>query len=746
MKRLLYLLLFCASIEAVNAADGLYFDGEDDRVEIPWNSGYSIGTDEFTLEAIINMPTNPNQTTLWTVFDSHNGTQGGVGLSIDDIGNDQQNIIVKLGTENYTYNSLGIDLTDNQYHHIAITRAQTSLELYIDGVLIETKTSGADVTTNYGIRIGLSQSNTVNKHFEGSIQEVRFWRINRTQSEINEFKSKYLGDHGSDLIGYWKMAGHTGQEVYDYSYKSNHGVRGSSSAVQVSDPSIVEVMDLEPASLNQNIAGSLSFDGVDDEITVPYNSAYDFGAGDFTFEAWIKPKSFDNRRQTILSSRTMHDNGYFFGVFVEVSGRAVPFIQLQGVSYIDYYNELSELKINVWQHVVFTRSNNELSLYVNGTKTYTVTSIKSANTPAGLHFGNDQPDNTTDVLFDGIMSELRMWNDTRTNYEIESMSDQRLTGSESNLVGYWPLTDCEGQTVTDYSSTANSGVLGTNSSVESKDPSCTEDCATPVLYNATNITETSTDLSWSATSAVGTYKLRYSKVITGEPLDWQYVDDIAGETYSLLGIALGTDYRWQVKAYCDEGILATGNYDNNSTFTTLGNPVCDAPYAFVDNSLTSNNVDMSWSGNANTYTVKYKKTQTSVWTTISGLTSPNVQILNQNLIPGEYRVDLRSFCSTNNSDWVTRFVTISSGAKTGTWTDVNSDVFIYPNPSTTSFNIVLPEGAKRLQIADMTGSVIETLALTTDGEIVVGNKLSPGLYLVLISVNDRLVIKKLIKE
>ena len=59
------------------------------------------------------------------------------------------------------------------------------------------------------------------------------------------------------------------------------------------------------------------------------------------------------------------------------------------------------------------------------------------------------------------MSEVRIWNQARTAEEISADMNQRLTGQESGLVGYWTLdkTDSDTQQVIDRSTNSNHGTI-----------------------------------------------------------------------------------------------------------------------------------------------------------------------------------------------------------------------------------------------------------------------------------------------
>jgi len=56
------------------------------------------------------------------------------------------------------------------------------------------------------------------------------------------------------------------------------------------------------------------------------------------------------------------------------------------------------------------------------------------------------------------MAEARLWNYARSEAEIKEKMNQRLTGYESGLEGYWLLDERYGNIVPDCTPNANSGI------------------------------------------------------------------------------------------------------------------------------------------------------------------------------------------------------------------------------------------------------------------------------------------------
>lgn len=127
------------------------------------------------------------------------------------------------------------------------------------------------------------------------------------------------------------------------------------------------------------------FDGNGDYLEVPDNSAFSFGSGDFTIEAWIYPTAYaaqDNDGNYIAAIYTHNQSS-------PVNSKSVLFY-LQGTasSYTKIAfngsssNTTSTLiegnytfALNTWAHVAVVRNGNNIYLYVNGTQVNSTTAF-----------------------------------------------------------------------------------------------------------------------------------------------------------------------------------------------------------------------------------------------------------------------------------------------------------------------------------------------------------------------------------
>jgi PKD repeat protein len=75
----------------------------------------------------------------------------------------------------------------------------------------------------------------------------------------------------------------------------------------------------------------------------------------------------------------------------------------------------------------------------------------------------------------GKAADVRFWSVARTGSDIRDHRAQRLSGSETGLMGYWPLSEGSGQTLQNPAQPSLVGVLGSSTAIENSDPSWTSD-------------------------------------------------------------------------------------------------------------------------------------------------------------------------------------------------------------------------------------------------------------------------------
>jgi hypothetical protein len=130
----------------------------------------------------------------------------------------------------------------------------------------------------------------------------------------------------------------------------------------------------------------------------------------------------------------------------------------------------------------------------------------------------------------------------------------------------------------------------------------------------------------------------------------------------LTGLSANTAYNWRVKTDCS-------NYSNAANFTTTNNGDgggnCSAPTALTTTNITTSSAKLNWNASAGAanYTVQYKRSNVSTWST-AGTTAATSFTLNSLLSGTAYNWRVKANCSTGYSVAAT-FITQSSSSGGG---------------------------------------------------------------------------------
>ncbi|MGW1453546.1 LamG-like jellyroll fold domain-containing protein [Salegentibacter agarivorans] len=173
---------------------------------------------------------------------------------------------------------------------------------------------------------------------------------------------------------------------------------------------------------------TLDFDGQDDHVYLGDN--FGFISGNFSIEAWIRPKSVNNTR-TIFSKRNTKDLGKGFDLIIN-SG--APTFRWGNKS----VSTSHKVTANRWHHIAAIYNNGELRLYVDGLRvgTATATNPTALEAPAliGAMYNEDTPDLPVNY-FHGWIEEVRLWGRALSEEQLRFMMNQRLIVNQSPVQG-----------------------------------------------------------------------------------------------------------------------------------------------------------------------------------------------------------------------------------------------------------------------------------------------------------------------
>ena len=156
--------------------------------------------------------------------------------------------------------------------------------------------------------------------------------------------------------------------------------------------------DTKAANFNPYTPGYYSayFDGTGDYLTVPGNSSFALGTGDFTLEVWLYANSISTGTFDRICA-TSDYNGSGFDWTLNTSTSA---FYLAGTSY-----NIGSITTKVWHHLVYTRSGSVIRGFLNGNlSSYTTGASQNVSSVTQLNIGTGY----SGTALNGYLSNLRI--------------------------------------------------------------------------------------------------------------------------------------------------------------------------------------------------------------------------------------------------------------------------------------------------------------------------------------------------
>ena len=201
-------------------------------------------------------------------------------------------------------------------------------------------------------------------------------------------------------------------------------------------------------------------------IEVPYSAT--LNPNQFTISCWVKVTGGrGNYRSPVASRGASGTKGY---LFYAANNNKWQF--WLGKRNSNRWATIvgSDVVLNTWTHLAGTYDGSKMKFYINGELTGNELAVNfEANPTYPLVIGARNLDQN--CRLPGRISEVCIWNVARTGVEIQADMNQRLTGQESGLVGYWALDviNEDTQQVLDRSGNNNHGNVNGASIVDDPD-------------------------------------------------------------------------------------------------------------------------------------------------------------------------------------------------------------------------------------------------------------------------------------
>jgi len=388
----------------------LNFDGSNDVVSVADSNNWNFGSNDFSIGSwfLVNAPTGPMSIVQQYVDDNNN-------WSFRTAADRSRLVFDRYMAGNRYLASAAWTPSLNTWYYVNYVRNGASQYLYINGQ------SQALDNNNLGSISDLASPLYVGRYdylgttyFSGSLDEVRIY--NRALS-ATEIASLYQSGQtkinastaqlqqgtnlASGLVGHWTFDGKylTTTTSTDTSGQGNNGTLTGANG--------------KPVPTQGRLGQALSFDGVDDYVSLGNPSSLSPGSGGFSISSWFKTSVtgryiyWDSTATggNIPSVQLLVNNNKIHGIYRDASSNEA--------TVSDAGNTVTD---NVWHHAVWIKNGTTGTMYLDGVNigSNTNASLGAINVNAGCNADIGVAESgascTKSSYFTGSLDDVRVYN------------------------------------------------------------------------------------------------------------------------------------------------------------------------------------------------------------------------------------------------------------------------------------------------------------------------------------------------
>lgn len=326
-------------------------------------------------------------------------------------------------------------VTANAWHHVAFAWDGANYTYYIDG---SPAGSGSLSVTLFNLSsqtFSIGAQSLPNSFFNGNIDEVRIWNVKRSAAQISAKYNTQLVGNEPGLVGYYPFNAIPNPTPTPMPYTHDKTSNGNNltdyGASDITSP-------LAPIAGNADAAGLVasSFQ----YLTAPNSSSLQI-TGDITFESWIYLNTVGTTQVIVAKDSALAgQSSYIFRV--DPSNKVRLYLTSDGNNYVGIGSGgNTSIPLHTWTHVgvKWKASNGSFTYYLNGSPDGTGTQTTQGNNISAGNAELDLGERQNIEFFDGYLDEVRLWSINVSDANMLANYNQRLTGSETGLVAYYPF-------------------------------------------------------------------------------------------------------------------------------------------------------------------------------------------------------------------------------------------------------------------------------------------------------------------
>jgi Concanavalin A-like lectin/glucanases superfamily len=357
-----------------------------------------------------------------------------------------------------SYSVYGIELfgtlAPNKNYHVALSwdLSTQTIRGYLDGKLIFNKALTTTFPTSIP-RLTLGGGFANGRFYNGTLDEVRYWNVERTQNQLIGKASDSLVGNDAGLRAYYRFNDNSsngaGQIITNYATATGAALNG------ITVNFVKFPCTINPPTCSITLSGAAS-----EGVQIPHNAAFN-STTNVTYEAWVKPSTNVAAYRRIIG-KGGNGTQEAPGMYVQQgTGKLTAGMLINGTQQI--VTSSIAINDNEWHHTAFTYDGTTLKLYVDGTLDGIQTAAGTITTNASpVDIGYNSPLNL--YPFVGKIDEVRIWNTTRTLSQIQAAMSGSLLGNEAGLVAYYHFNNNsrsgQSRTVTNICTATGSALNG----------------------------------------------------------------------------------------------------------------------------------------------------------------------------------------------------------------------------------------------------------------------------------------------
>ena len=337
------------------------------------------------------------------------------------------------------------------WYHLVFTYDSTDstaadrMKMYVNGVRLTSFVTNTNAGENVDSYVNTSGDPNYIGIYQASSKKLDAYLCETVLIDGTALAADSFGEFDSDS-GIWKPIDVSGLTFGNNGFYLDYEADGTSTAFVDSGPdarAITVANNVVHSFAQAKFGGSsIYLDGVNDKLTMPDSNDFDFGTGNFTWEAWIyKPLT---GKESIYETRTSGDNNGFNLEFNAQNKFEWYDTSIAGDN--DLPRDPNAITANTWTHYAVVRNGAICTMYRDGTSVGTpkdvgtdADMVSAGQSIIGINAGGSEA-----TSFEGFFDEMRLssvarytGNFTAPSAAFTSDSDTvfLIQSNASNLIG-----------------------------------------------------------------------------------------------------------------------------------------------------------------------------------------------------------------------------------------------------------------------------------------------------------------------